>query len=124
VVEQIEIYTDLLKKHQTDIVDAYRRHCADMLKSDCISRTSNRREYLARVIESGIIELDPNPRLVVFGFDADQKPGPGWKEYKDKLQKLLPGRMFLKGTAKDFVRGVRFRERGHGLERAEEARLE
>jgi hypothetical protein len=98
VVKQIERYSNLLKNHRREILDAYRRHCSDMLKSDCIPTNSERRKFLSEVTASA----------AVVGFDADQKPGPGWKPHKEKLEKLLGGRLFLKGGAKDFVRGVRF----------------
>ena len=112
VVEQIEVYAGLLKKHQKDIVDAYRRHCADMLKSDCIPQDNKeRRDFLSKVTDSATVELELKPRLVVFGFDADQRPGPKWKQHKEKLEELLKGRVFTKGDAKDFVKGVRFRGR-------------
>jgi hypothetical protein len=112
VVKQIEVYEDLLKKHEKDIVDAYRRHCADMLRSACIPKDKKeRRNFLSKVTESVTFELEHKPRLVVFGFDADQKPGPKWKEHKGKLEELLKGRVFTKGDAKDFVKGVRFRGR-------------
>ncbi|MFZ0964280.1 MAG: hypothetical protein WAO35_25735 [Terriglobia bacterium] len=110
VVKQIERYANLLKKHEQEVIYAYRRHCADMLKSDCIPKDSERRKFLSKVTVDAAVELDSNPRLVVFGFDADEKAGPGWKPHKDKLGKLLDGRVFLRGNAKGLVRGVRFRE--------------
>jgi hypothetical protein len=112
VVEQIERYAALLKEHEKDIVEAYRRHCADMLKSDCVPKgDKERRDFLSKVADSATIELELMPRLVIFGFDADQKPGPTWKQHKEKLEGLLKGRVFTKGDAKDFVKGVRFRGR-------------
>jgi hypothetical protein len=81
-----------------------------MLKSDCVPKGSERRKFLSKVTAGAAVELDSNPRLVVFGFDADEKAGPGWKPHNDKLGKLLDGRVFLRGNAKGLVRGVRFRE--------------
>ena len=36
------------------------------------------------------IQVDPDPRLVVFGFDANQKDG-RWKNEKARLKEFLPG---------------------------------
>lgn len=35
------------------------------------------------------LELDPHPRLVVFGYDADQRSGTNWEPHREKLDKLL-----------------------------------
>ena len=117
VVKQIEDYADVLEKHKEGVVEAYRRHCADMLKSNCVPKNDEvRRCFLGQVAESPTVEVDLKPRLVVFGFDADQKPGPKWNEHKEKLDEFLPGRVFTKGDAKDFVKGVRFRGREYAQE--------
>jgi len=81
-------------------------------ESVCVPKDNNeRRDFLSKVTDSATVELKLKPRLVVFGFDADQKAGPTWKQHKEKLEDLLNGQVFTKGDAKDFVKGVRFQGR-------------
>lgn len=47
-------------------------------------------------------------RLVVFGFDNDQKNGANWSGHRDKLKFALGDKLLLKGEAKDFTNGITF----------------
>ncbi|MDO8431850.1 MAG: hypothetical protein Q7S58_05500 [Candidatus Binatus sp.] len=111
VLKQIATYEKLLNNNQDDIVKAYKLHCADMLKSNCVPQDSKRRRFLTMVSEQKSIIVNTEPRLVVFGFDDDQKPGPAWTPHQKKLEDCLgKDRVILRGNAKGLVRGVRFQE--------------
>jgi hypothetical protein len=115
VVDQISKYEKLLEKNKNkdkeDIVDAYRRHCADMLDSDSVPKNSERYFYLSKILDAKSIRLDTEPRLIVFGFDADRKRGAAWKLLKQTLEEYFgKDRVFLRGHANGLVLGVRFQE--------------
>ena len=60
VVKQIEAYADVLEKHTENILEAYRRHSVDMLKSNCVPKGNEERLcFLSKVAESATLELDP-----------------------------------------------------------------
>lgn len=52
------------------------------------------------------LTVNRDVRLVVFGFDSDQRNGPAWTPHRKKLEGLLPGRLLLKGDAEDFTKGI------------------
>jgi hypothetical protein len=86
VFEQIAKYEKLLKKYEkeNDIGKAYKQHCEDMLRSNCVPQGSKRRQYL-KMVSTGEVIVNTKPHLVVFGFDDDQRMGPAWKKHKEKL---------------------------------------
>ena len=56
--------------------------------------------------------MDPVPRLVVFGFDADQKNGSFFRKHMKKLREVLKKEtgidcLLTKGSAKEFTAGIR-----------------
>ena len=50
--------------------------------------------------------VDVEPRLVVFGFDSDQREGKHWKRHRDKLGDRLGYWVLFRGNAKGFTRGI------------------
>lgn len=107
-VEQINTYSDRLAKNSDQIVSSYRRVCENLV---CLKGVSDRhpiRHSMVEAIADGSRELriDPQPVLIVFGYDADQWKGDIWEPHKDKLERLLPKRFFSKGKATKFVRGI------------------
>jgi hypothetical protein len=52
-------------------------------------------ESVALGIES--LEIDFKPRLIIFGFDQDQKDGKVWKNHRERLEKVLLNRLKTKG---------------------------
>jgi hypothetical protein len=52
------------------------------------------------------LAVDPNVRLVVFGYDADQKVGTGWKKHKDKLRTRFRAHFLLNGSPDEFSSGI------------------
>jgi len=108
LAKQIEEYRRLLESHKEAIKVAYRQHCSDMLQWDCVPTRSARRRFLEKVIDSSELEIDTQPHLVVFGFDAEQKAGA--QAVAKKLEGLFNDRVILKGSADGLVRGVGFQE--------------
>ena len=45
--------------------------------------------------------VNERPRLIVFGFDADQRDGEKWKPHREKLEDKLVGQVRFVGDAKN-----------------------
>ena len=52
------------------------------------------------------LKVNVEPRLVVFGFDADQSDGKNWRTHRDKLRDQLGDRVIFRGSPKGFTRGI------------------
>ncbi len=107
-VDQIRVYSRRLAENSDAIVSSYRRVCENLV---CLKGVSTRhpvRNEMIKAIADGskMLHVDPEPVLIVFGFDADQRDGSNWLPHRQKLQGLLPDRFFLKGDSKKFVRGI------------------
>ncbi len=50
--------------------------------------------------------VDETPRLIVFGFDEDQKNGKNWKPHREKLRDAIGNRLLLRGSSKEFRKGI------------------
>lgn len=108
VVKQIETYSSLLQMNREAVIASYRLICCNLLALRGVAERHPERHAMLKEISSGSrkLELDPSPRLVVFGFDADQKSGDNWRPHHDRLKKLLNERLLLKGRSDKFVRGI------------------
>ena len=64
------------------------------------------KKFFLDIAEGASIKVDIKPRLVVFGFDEDQKKGSIWSPHKEKLVKSLDGKYLDKGDPKNFINGI------------------
>ncbi len=108
VVKQIETYRGLLEANLDAVITSYRRVCCNLLSLRGVAGHHPERHAMLKDIASGSrrLELDPHPRLAVFGYDADQRSGTNWEPHRKKLDKLLGGRLLRKGHSEQFVRGI------------------
>ena len=108
VIDQIETYSSLLRDRHDEIVDSYRRVCGNLLRLRGLDeRHAERHEVLKGIADGSTpLKVDIEPRLVVFGFDADQRDGKNWRAHRDKLMDRLRDRVFFKGSPKGFTRGI------------------
>ena len=105
VVEQIEIYRCKLCDNHDAIVESYSRVCCNLRSLHGVAKRHPERHAILESIASGQrnLDIDPNPVLIVFGFDGDQKDGKHWKPHREKLKKQLgKGRVHLKGNSAEF----------------------
>ena len=107
VVEQIETYRRKLCANHDAIVKSYSRVCCNLrsLHGVGVAERHRERHAILESIASGQrnLDIDPNPVLIVFGFDGDQKDGKYWKPHREKLKKQLgKGRVHLKGNSAEF----------------------
>ncbi|WP_152047591.1 hypothetical protein [Aureimonas psammosilenae] len=106
VLEQIERYEATLRRHEKRLLTEYGAVCRALVElamlrhevqqdgiNDLASATPPPLDPLVqRVAEGEALTLDLLPRLVIFGFDEDQKSGAVWKRHRDRLEAALGSR--------------------------------
>ena len=103
VVEQMATYQCKLSDNRDAVIKSYYRVCSNLRSLHGVERHA-----MLESVASGAAELtiDEKPVLIVFGFDGDQKVGKHWKPHRKKLQKMLEGRVHLRGNSAGFRRGI------------------
>ncbi len=112
VVEQMESYDKFLRTSASDLARAYKDVCTALAK--LCSRSSRSSPQIIRDVgaepPTRTLSVDPVARLLVFGFDQDQKKGNIFMGHIEALKKRLAGRVVAKGNSgsfnllKDYVR--------------------
>ena len=108
-VKQVKRYARLLKENKEAIQQSYRNVCCNLLNiCGLVERNSPRHELLSRIADgSEVLIVDENPRLVVFGFDGDQKKGTYWERHLGKLKDAMgPQHLLLRGNSAGFRKGI------------------
>jgi len=107
-VDQAEVYFRRLAENNDAIASSYRKVCENLVSLKGMSTRYPKRHEIIEAIADGskTLRVNPEPVLIVFGFDADQRDGSNWRFHREKLEGLLPERFFLKGNSKKFVRGI------------------
>jgi hypothetical protein len=94
VVEQIRGYRSTIKHHEALLVERYRSVCRTLERIDAMRprprNSSGPESFLQKVLQTGVeLRIDPNPRLIVFGFDAGQRDG-RWQAYLENITQAEP----------------------------------
>jgi len=92
VVEQIRGYRSTIKHHEAFLVERYRSVCRTLERIDAMRprKSSGSDSLLQKVAQTGIeLRIDPNPRLIVFGFDTNQRDG-RWQAYLENITQAEP----------------------------------
>lgn len=103
VIKQINGYQVLINKFQDEIKSSYKTVCRNLVDILPENRVCGRSRSIANGAEFSVSD---QPRLVIFGFDEDQRLGKKWGPHLNKLNELLPGRVLAKGDSRDFVNGI------------------
>ena len=101
ILEQMTRYHDAITRHEKAIADRYEVVCKTLVRlhqmridtrKDAGGRPPIDLAQAVRDVAAGTerLQIDPNPRLIVFGFDADQRDG-RWERDETKLKQLMPG---------------------------------
>ena len=107
VVQQIENYSCKLHANHCTVVRSYRRVCGNLLRLNGVAKRYEEHRAMLERVADGALDIDPNPVLIVFGFDGDQKDGKHWKPHREKLKEQLgEGRVHLKGNSAEFKSGI------------------
>jgi hypothetical protein len=103
VVKQMERYDKFLHDHAADLEKAYQDVCATLVK--LCSRGSRALPDLIKEVgaePSRKLSVDPVARLLVFGFDEDQKKGDIFRRHIEALQNRLKRPVVAKGNPESF----------------------
>jgi len=104
VVEQVRKYERLIQRHEKGIRNSYRRVCQNLNALRGIPRVEIVR--CAAENEAPLI-VSHEPRLVVFGFDDDQKKGMAWSPHRKALLEAFgETRVLLRGNPAGLRRGI------------------
>lgn len=98
VIKQLAKYNKSLLKHAADIESSYRMVCENLQYLDIIGS----RNLISRVARGESITIDFDPRLVIFGYDHDQRSGKIWKTHIGKIRSKIGKRLITKGNPKSF----------------------
>ncbi len=87
VIDQIERYSDLLRDNRDAVTDSYRRVCGNLFDLRGLADRNRQRHEILKGIADGLTPLTVNdaPRLIVFGFDADQRDGKNWTPHRNNI---------------------------------------
>lgn len=102
VIGQLEKYSATLEQQRDDILVAYKESIR--LAGAIMGRNILGKESANDSLDN--LQIDTEPRLVVFGYDGDQKDGSNFNKHMDKLKGKIHGRLLLRGDAKDFAVGI------------------
>jgi len=109
VAKQVRRYARLLNEKREAIEQGYRKVCWNLLNIRGLADRYPIRHELLSSIADGSEDLSVNvaPRLVVFGFDQDQKKGDYWQCHLSKLKdRIGPKNLLLRGNSKNFTKGI------------------
>lgn len=103
VFEQIKRYETFINNNSAYIKTSYGRVCTNLV--DLHPGRYADLEELARSPDQ--LTVDPEVRLVVFGYDEDEDKGAVWNKHKKKLLNHFHDRLLLKGSAGEFTHGIK-----------------
>lgn len=104
VFEQLQRYESFLRNEQQALIDSYRTVCGNLIALDGVrDRYAPMQDMMNDLSD---VAIQGEVRLVVFGFDNDQKNGTNWLKHWKKLDKQLGCNLLLKGDTKDFTNGI------------------
>ena len=109
VVSQVRRYASMLRANRQAIAKSYRKVCENLVNLRGMpERHPERHAIMTRVVDRPQeLYVDENPRLIVFGFDGDQKEGSYWQKHLQKLKNAIgENRVLLKGDSREFSSGI------------------
>jgi len=104
VFDQLQRYESFLRNEQQALIDSYRMVCGNLIALEGVKDRYASVQVMARNFPS--LTVQGEVRLVVFGFDNDQKNGANWSGHRQKLKDVLGDKLLLKGDAKEFTNGI------------------
>jgi len=91
----------------SNLITSYRQTCGNLVSLEGVCNRYGAMLEVMKEIAANKVDLKINSdvRLVVFGFDSDQKDGKVWAGHRQKLE-ALGENLLLKGSAQGFTRGI------------------
>ena len=107
VVTQIRKYARLLTANREKVAKRYEQVCRNLMGLQGMRERHPARHEMLRSIAGKPLEIDELPRLVVFGFDDDQRTGEAWAPHRKRLTDMLDKkRVLLRGKSAKFRNGI------------------
>jgi hypothetical protein len=103
VFDQIKRYEDFIRNNGQPMETSYRRVCRNL-----VDLAPDRQDPLVRAVAGTpeLLTVDPEVRLVVFGYDKDDEKGDVWNKHKSTLSNRLGSRLLLRGDPRAFTKGI------------------
>ena len=89
VLAQLSNYETAIAIHKTEIINSYRIVCENLRDLGLI----HGRNLVLNVANGAPLDVDPKPRLFIFGYDSDQEIGKVWNIHKKTLKTALGDRL-------------------------------
>ena len=104
--KQVPTYENLLTHYQNDIKESYKTVCQNLIN---LLPQNTFSKSVVDITNGANFDVNLEPRLVIFGFDDDQRRGTLFQERIEKLNDALgKNRVLLKGSPSEFVRGISY----------------
>ncbi|MEO5333936.1 MAG: hypothetical protein H7839_18130 [Magnetococcus sp. YQC-5] len=114
VLRQIGSYEELIQQCKENLLNSYLKIVQNLVDLNGESISSAKRDICKKVIKLGSkgISISNQPRLIIFGFDMDQKNGAAWRPHREKLQeKLGSNRLLMKGNPENLTSDLKFEKK-------------
>lgn len=93
VAAQIDRYRQAIKTYTPDILASYADVCRALVRIDAMRAgqagsdpsTLKTRSLIARAAKGEPLHIDPNPRLIIYGFDKAQRDHDTWRDHYRRL---------------------------------------
>ena len=103
MLKQLEKYDSFLLENAADLVEAYTSVCKTLMRLLSPGRFKRLHTLIVAVANDQCsLEVDPISRLLVFGYDQDQKHGDVFRDRIEYLKQHLGKRVISKGNAHSF----------------------
>lgn len=108
VLNQLRRYQNLLHDGQSDLIRSYRKVCGNLASLKGVgNRYAPMLNMMNEIAENKCnLSISEDVRLVIFGFDIDQKNGGNWLVHHKKLKDALGSNLLLKGDTNKFSNGI------------------
>jgi len=94
IIDQIRRYRSTIQHHEASLTDRYRSVCRILERLNAmrqqVRKSPDHNPLVHQAAQKDVrLGIDPNPRLIVFGFDADQRDG-RWTAYLENIAEAEP----------------------------------
>lgn len=105
VLSQLKKYKDFLCSCESDLITAYRKVCGNLVSLSGFEKRFSMHSLLDDIAKGELpLSINPDVRLVVFGYDRAQDNGDAWKIHRAKLKDETL--LLMKGDPKGFTTGI------------------
>ncbi|MCY4311397.1 MAG: hypothetical protein OXC54_08840, partial [Rhodospirillaceae bacterium] len=108
VVAQMSRYSEAIAQNHDELVDSYRKVCGNLSELEGVVQQDRKKRLQDIASRSVELLIEDQPRLIVFGFDQDQRDGSIWGPHAKRLEdELTKERILFVGTPKSIGLGGR-----------------